>query len=123
LTQSIQKVQQEEKLSQELANEKHSFLNSCDPTQCDIGDIRHRDYYLTSLDSRIKSQHTQLDNAKKTSNIIRLRVVDATSRRKILENLKDKKIEEYHQLFSQTEQKMLDEVGINTYYRKQVYPG
>jgi|LSQX01.2.fsa_nt_gb flagellar export protein FliJ len=56
----------------------------------------------------------------KTSNTIRSRVVDATSKRKVLESLKDKKVEEYHQLLSQAEQKLLDEVGITAYYRKQI---
>ena len=118
LARAMQKVQQERILSQELNREKHSFLSSYKVDQCRIGDMSHRDFYLNSLDLRIKDQQVLLDKAIKASNIIRIRLVDATAKRKILEGLKDKQFEEHRQVLSRAEQKILDEVGISAYCRK-----
>lgn len=120
LARARQKVQQEEKLSQELDEEKSGFLKSYSIDQYHIGDMSHRDFYLTSLDLRIKNQQVQLDKAIKTSNTLRIRVLDATVKRKILESLKDQKFEEYRHLLAQAEQKVLDEVGISAYCRQEM---
>lgn len=120
LARAMNRVEQEERLSQELDEEKRGFIKSCNIDQCQIGDMSHRDFYLTSLDKRIKNQQVQLDKAIKVSNNIRIKVVDATAKRKVLESLKDKQLEEYRELLSRAEQKLLDEVGISSYCRKEM---
>lgn len=120
LARAMNRVEQEERLSQELDEEKRGFIKSYNIDQCQIGDMSHRDFYLTSLDKRIKNQQVQLDKAIKVSNNIRIKVVDATAKRKVLESLKDKQLEEYRELLSRAEQKILDEVGISSYCRKEM---
>lgn len=119
LARAMQKVQLEESLAQKLDLEKHMHLRSYNVNKSNISDMRQWESYLTSLDLRIKNQQKQLDKAKRVSDTIRVRVVNATSKRKILESLKDKHLEEYRHELSRAEQKILDDVGISSYYRKE----
>ncbi len=118
LARARQKVQQEEELSQKLDLEKHEHFRSYDIYTSNLTTMQQQESYLTGLDWRIKSQHIQLDKAKRASDTRRAQVVTATSNRKILERLKEKHLEEYKQELARSEQKILDEVGISSYCRK-----
>jgi flagellar export protein FliJ len=74
---------------------------------------------LISLAERLKKQQKKLEQAIRTSENIRDRVVTATSNRKILESLRDKQLTEYRLELARAEQNMLDEVGIASYIRKE----
>lgn len=119
LARAMQKVQMEESLAQKLDLEKHTHLRSYDVHKSNIVNMRQQESYLTSLDLRIKNQHKQVDEAKSVSDNIRVKVVKATSNRKILESLKDKHLTGYRQELARAEQKILDEVGISSYNRKE----
>jgi flagellar export protein FliJ len=71
------------------------------------------------LDERIKKQQNRLEQAINVSDSIRVRVVTATSNRKILESLKEKQLMEYRQELAKAEQNSLDEVGIASYIRRE----
>ena len=119
LARAMQKVQLEESLSQKLDLEKHMHLSLYDVHKSNISNMRQQESYLTSLDLRIKSQQKKLDKAIRVSDTLRVKVVNATSKRKVLESLKEKHLEEYRQELSRAEQKILDEVGISLYFRKE----
>ena len=119
LARAMQKVQMEESMARKLDIEKHMHLSSYDAHTSNIGKMRQQESYMTSLDIRIKNQQKQLDKAKSVSDSIRVKVVKATSNRKILESLKDKYLTGYRQELSRAEQKILDEVGISSYNRKE----
>jgi len=117
LARAMQKVQMEEAMAKKLDSEKHLHLRSFESNNIDR--IRQQESYLISLDERIKKQQKKLEQAIRTSENIRDRVVTATSNRKILENLREKQLTEYRQELSRAEQNTLDEVGIASYIRKE----
>lgn len=119
LARAMQKVQVEENLAKKLDSEKHSHLRSFEASTPNIEKIRQQESYLISLDERIKKQQKKLEQAIRTSENIRDRVVTATSNRKILESLRDKQLTEYRLELARAEQNMLDEVGIASYIRKE----
>lgn len=119
LARAMQKVQVEEGIARKLDNEKHSHLSSIGQKALKIETMRQHESYLLCLDEQIKKQQKKLEQAIKTSDTIRTRVVTATSERKILEGLKDKHLTEYRQELARAEQNMLDEVGITAYIRKE----
>jgi len=119
LARAMQKVQMEESLAQKLELEKHTHLSSYDVISSNIVKMRQQESYMASLELRIKNQQKQLDKAKSASDNIRVRVVKATSNRKILESLKEQHLTGYRQELDRAEQKILDEVGISAYNRKE----
>lgn len=119
LARALQKEHLEESRVQELAREKYTYLSTYDFHKSNINNMRQQESYLTSLDLRIENQQQQLDQAKRLSNTLRVKVVTATSDRKILENLKERHLEEYRLELSRTQQKILDDVGISSYCRKE----
>jgi flagellar FliJ protein len=119
LARAMQKVQMEENLARKLDSEKHLHLRSFETSTLNIEKIRQQESYLISLDERIKKQQKKLEQAIRSSESIRARVVTATSNRKILESLRDKQLTEYRLELARAEQNMLDEVGIASYIRKE----
>jgi flagellar FliJ protein len=119
LARAMQKVQVEETLARKLDSEKQIHLRSFEASTPNIDKIRQQESYLISLDERIKKQQKKLEQAIRTSEKIRDRVVTATSNRKVLESLRDKQLTEYRLELARAEQNMLDEVGIASYIRKE----
>jgi len=119
LARALQKEHLEESRAQELAREKYTCLSTYDVHKSNINNMRQQESYLTSLDLRIENQQQQLNQAKSLSNTLRIKVITATSDRKILENLKERHLEEYQLELSRTQQKILDDVGISSYCRKE----
>jgi len=119
LARAMQKVQVEETVARKLDSEKHLHLSSFEIHTSNIEKIRQQESYLISLDERIKKQQKKLEQAIRTSENIRDRVVTATSNRKILENLREKQLTDYRQELARAEQNTLDEVGIASYIRKE----
>ena len=119
LARAMQKVQMEESLAQKLELEKHTHLSSYDVISSNIVKMRQQESYMASLELRIKNQQKQLDKAKSASDNIRVKVVKATTNRKILESLKEQHLTGYRQELDRAEQKILDEVGISAYNRKE----
>jgi len=119
LARAMQKVQMEESLAQKLELEKHVHLRSYNVVNSNIVNMRQQESYMASLELRIKNQQKQLDKAKSASDNIRVKVVKATSNRKILERLKEQHLIGYRQELDRAEQKILDEVGISAYNRKE----
>lgn len=119
LAKAMQRVRQEEGAARQLHEEKYRSISSFDIRVADLMYMRQHESYMSLLDLRIQNQQKQLAKAEKACNTARVRVVDAASKRKVLERLKDKQWAEYQQEQLKAEQKVLDEVGISAYSRKE----
>ena len=120
LAKAMQRVRQEEGAARQLHEEKYRSISSFDIRVADLMYMRQHESYMSLLDLRIQNQQQQLAKAEKVCNTARVRVVDASSKRKALERLKDKQWAEYQREQLKAEQKVLDEVGISAYSRKRI---
>jgi len=115
LVQAAQKLQTEEGLAIKLKLEKQKHLDAYDPNKTNITAMQQQEAYLSLLDLRIKQQMNKIEQAKKNLLMQRHRVVEASTKRKSLETLKEKSLDEHRLGISKAEQIVLDDIGIAAY--------
>jgi len=118
LVRVIQRAQVEEKFLNELSLSREQHLNSYKPDKVNLTIMQQQEVHLQLLNSRINSQLKKLVEAKKSVEIHNRKLVDARQKRKMIENIKKKRLEEYHREQAKEEQGVLDEAGIAAYHRK-----
>lgn len=115
LAKAMKKVQTEERVLAKLKHEKQTYLSSCHSAKANLTTLQQQEAYLTWLDLRIEEQLKNLKEAEKNLENQRNRMVAATVKRKSVELLKEKHLDEYRSELSKMEQKMLDDMGIAAY--------
>ena len=118
LVRAKQKVQAEEGLATKLNIEKRDHFNTYDPSKINLTTMQQQEAYLSLLDLRIKKQLEKLEQANQSFGVQRNRVVEASTKRKSLETLKEKSLDEYRLVLSKAEQSTLDDIGTIAYCHK-----
>jgi flagellar FliJ protein len=101
-------VIQKEQLLTEMINEKNTLM---DVNEMTLGRMQVQHRYLNALEMTIHAAYQQVRQLTQEVEIALLEVVQAQQERKVVEKLKEKKLEEYNYELLQEEQKQLDEMG------------
>ena len=117
LARAMQNVYVEENASNMLNLEKERHLSTYDLSKLNLTTMQQNESYLTSLDLRIINQMEKLEQAKGTCKNQRDQAVIASTKRKTLERLKEKHLDEHRLVLSKAEQNLLDDIGIVAYCR------
>jgi flagellar export protein FliJ len=115
---AMEKVQVEKLSLHNLYLEKSEHLSLYVSTKSTLNTLQQKEVYLFLLDLRIKKQQEKYEKAKNDSEIQHTQMVLATTKRRTLERLREKYLEEYQLVLSNAEQKILDELGIAVYCRQ-----
>ncbi len=118
LVQAKQKVLAEESRAIKLRLEKSEHLNKYDPQKINLTTMQQHEAYLCGLDLRIEKQLDKVDQANQHFGVQRHRVVEASTKRKSLETLKEKSWDEHRLVLAKAEQIMLDDIGTSAYCHK-----
>lgn len=108
-------VREQEAAADQLRLEKVRHFENSTHQGLSVSALIQREVYLEQLNLRIVRQQENVEEARQQMEIQRSRVVSASTRKKTLEQLKEKNLEEIHTQLSKTEQKTLDDIGINAY--------
>ena len=105
---------EEEKMEQVLAAYEQCLQDYYEVTKKSIGIDELKTYavYFEKLQNDIKNQQEQVRIAVEYKNCCLKKLEEEISKLKTIEQLKEKKIEEYKTDLLQTEQKELDEIGL-----------
>lgn len=120
LVQARQKVLAEQNAALKLKQEKEYHLNNYSPNQTSLSVIQQQEAYLGLLDMRISEQQKKVDQAHANFGVQRHRVIEASTKRKSLETLKEKSFNDYKTVVSKDEQITLDDIGITAYCHKSI---
>ena len=110
---------EEEKMEQVLAAYEQCLKDYYEVTKKSIGIDELKTYavYFEKLQNDIKNQQEQVRIAVEYKNCCLKKLEEEISKLKTIEQLKEKKIEEYKTDLLQTEQKELDEIGLQIFKR------
>lgn len=110
---------EEEKMEQVLAAYEQCLQDYYEVTKKSIGIDELKTYavYFEKLQNDIKNQQEQVRIAVEYKNCCLKKLEEEISKLKTIEQLKEKKIEEYKTDLLQTEQKKLDEIGLQIFKR------
>ncbi|MBU1782301.1 flagellar export protein FliJ [bacterium] len=75
-------------------------------------------HYLHQLDHQIIIQKESLKKIQEEINLITEKLIKASQKKKVVEKLKERRLDEHKKLLEKIEQGVLDEVGINLYLRR-----
>jgi len=98
-----------------LSKEQETFID-----KIDISLLQHKEMYIDCLCQRIERQE---EAVKKAEDIVRERQIEVTKAvqaTKVLDNLKEKRYQEYLAESNHEEQKLLDEIGLIRFVRQAV---
>ena len=110
---------EEEKMEQVLAAYEQCLQDYYEVTKKSIGIDELKTYavYFEKLQNDIKNQQEQVRIAVEYKNCCLKKLEEEIRKLKTIEQLKEKKIEEYKTDLLQTEQKELDEIGLQIFKR------
>ena len=110
---------EEEKMEQVLAAYEQCLQDYYEVTKKSIGIDELKTYavYFEKLQNDTKNQQEQVRIAVEYKNCCLKKLEEEISKLKTIEQLKEKKIEEYKTDLLQTEQKELDEIGLQIFKR------
>ncbi|MFH1449549.1 MAG: flagellar export protein FliJ [bacterium] len=75
-------------------------------------------HYLHQLDHQIIIQKESLKKIQEEINLITEKLIKASQKKKVVEKLKERRLNEHKKLLEKIEQGVLDEVGINLHLRR-----
>ncbi|MBU0599368.1 flagellar export protein FliJ [bacterium] len=75
-------------------------------------------HYLHQLDHQIIIQKESLKKIQEEINLITEKLIKASQKKKVVEKLKERRLDEHKKLLEKIEQGVLDEVGINLHLRR-----
>jgi flagellar FliJ protein len=78
--------------------------------------------YIVKLREDIENQKKKLDKLNEKIKEVTKKLIGASQERQILENLKERKLNQFRLEVEKEEQDFMDEVGISRYVRKQTQP-
>lgn len=87
-----------------------------------IEEIRWSYNYIIKLHQDIENQKKKLDELNQKIKELTIKLIGASQERQILENLKERKLNQFKLEVEKEEQEFMDEVGISRYVRKQTQP-
>jgi len=115
MVQVSQVVREEEAAADRLNQEKQRHFKNCNGRGMSVTTLMQREIYVDQLNQRISRQAEQVEQARQQLEIQRFRVIEASTRKKSLEYLKDKNLEELRTQASKAEQKVMDDLGVTAY--------
>ena len=115
MLQASRGVREQEAAAAELRLEKERHFENSTHLDLSVSALMQREVYLDQLDKRIARQQENVAEARQQMETQRSRVVEASTRKKTLAQLKEKNLGELHAQLSKTEQKTLDDIGITAY--------
>lgn len=118
LAETLQRADAEKRLVEGLITEKTEAISQGNVSEININMMCQREEYISYLDFCLEKQKKHLEEALEEVKRSRAQLIDAARERKVVEVLKEKKLEEYANNLKKEEQKLLDEVGIASYCRK-----
>lgn len=110
-----QVVREQEEAADQLNREKQYHYESCQTGGMSLTALMQREVYMEQLNQRIARQMEQVEQARQQLEVQRFRVVEASTRKKTLERLKEKDLEELQMQVSKAEQQVLDDIGVTAY--------
>lgn len=120
LAQARQKVLAEQSAALKLKQEKEHQLNHYNLNKTSLTVMQQQEAYLSLLDRRINEQQKKLEQAHSNLGVQRHRVIEASTKRKSLETLKEKSFNDYKSVVTKAEQITLDDIGITAYCHKSI---
>jgi flagellar protein FliJ len=115
MAQASQVVKEQEATADRLNQEVERHYENYRSRGLSLTSLLQREIYLDQLNQRITRQAENVEQALQQLEVQRFRVVEASGRKKVLERLKEKDLEEFQMQVSKAEQKVLDDVGIAAY--------
>lgn len=110
-----QVVKKQEEAADMLNREKQHHYEKCQTGGMSLSALMQREVYIDQLNQRIARQMEQVDQARQQLEVQRSRVVEASTRKKTLEHLKEKDMEELQMQVAKAEQRVLDDIGVTAY--------
>lgn len=110
----------EEDVLQELQNSYNSYQNQLQQKQqspMTVQEFRLYSCYFYKVSQDITKQESSLAILEEQVNKQRDKLVESVKERKILENLKQKKYQEFQKIILSREQNFLDEIATNNFIR------
>ena len=74
-------------------------------------------FYARFLDKSISDQKNEVDSAEDDVEAKRIELIEATKKKKILERLKERELEDYNQAVVKEEQTLIDEIATQQFNR------
>ncbi len=119
LAASLAFYQQEKVMLQEIEIKLSQALEPREQIKLNLDQLLHQEQYQGYLSHRLAEQSVKVDTARGQVTIRRHELEQKMQDRKIIENLKDKRFQEFTYLADQAEQKAIDDMAVNGYVRQQ----
>lgn len=103
-----------EKIETELSH----ALKPSDEVKLNLDRLLQQEYYQGLLNQRLEEQVVKVDTAKGQVSLRRVELEKKMQERKIIENLKEKRYQEFLYTEEQMEQKAIDDMAVNGFIRQ-----
>jgi len=113
-----QVVKEQEEAADQLKREKQRHYEDYQSRSISLTDLMQREVYIDQLNQRLARQTERVEQARQQLEVQRSSVVEASTRKKTLERLKEKHLEELQMQVSKTEQQILDDIGVTAYFHR-----
>lgn len=120
LAQATSRHQTEVMVLERLQDEQKAQLNQFRSEQAKkqtIDILKNYYFYIDKLNVNITAQHVQVEEAEQYRCTCLAALAEATTKLKLVEKLREKRLAEYKAELLQQEQKMLDELGMQVFMR------
>ncbi|MCE5300216.1 MAG: flagellar export protein FliJ [Spirochaetia bacterium] len=116
-----QKIEQEQMLKEIKEKRAYFSRQKSDESKgiTDIQSLIYFEQYISSLLIKIDNTKNKIKELEKQADIKRVEVVEASREKKVFEKLKKKEFEEFEKAILYNEQKVLDEIAVNKFNRKE----
>jgi flagellar FliJ protein len=117
LGRAVQKALAEEQSLDKLSLKRQQHLTACKSSEVNLTFIHQQEVHLQYIEAKINQSQEKLIEAKKKVKIHKRSLVDASKKRKMIEKIREKRLQEYRRDLAKEEQGILDEAGIAAYCR------
>lgn len=111
LSEALRAEQEQIDICLEAENRVEKFSTEPQPQKTSIREMESRWYHLRALKNELSLQQNKLNQVREIVSVRRNELAQALQNVKALENLKEKKLEEYQKLIADEEQKLMDEIA------------
>ena len=94
-------------------------LNQCRQGNHTASDIIPYYRYIDRISEEVEAQRSRVMEAKRLLDLKRMELIEAVKKRKTLDRLKDKEASAYRQMEDKQEQKAINDVATQQYFRRQ----
>lgn len=115
------KIREEQLLSEVKEKRAYISMEKSDENKkgTDIQNLVNFEQYLGVLLKKIDDTQNSIKVLEKKADIKRVEVVEASRQKKVFEKLKEKQFGEFQKVVIQNEQKVLDEMAVSKFNRKE----